>query len=139
MEKNLKRIFINGKKNEGGILLTVLGLLLVFSLLFSFRLEGQRFENQMRYDFQEYYHGKALRNLTVPIVLKKHPRPAEKEIIRGQVQFEQGQVAYEYHQNKIVLNVTLVSGKKMNEIEELPVGTEATTTTTESKKSEPKT
>lgn len=105
--------FTNGQKNnEGGVLLAVISLLLVFSTIFIYQLQSYDFNNRLNINLQEFYQGEILRVATTSKVLAQYPQLERGEVKRGTEVYNLGQVDYELRQDDLTLVIELRSGKK---------------------------
>ena len=108
---SIKRISAVGKHkqkmtDEGGILPSVILLLLLFSLILSYELSSYRQEITIYQQTKDHYQGKTLERLTLA---RLQQRVAE-ESFSGEDRYNIGKVSYLVEGTAIELIVTLESG-----------------------------
>lgn len=108
---SIKRILAVGKQkqkmtNEGGILPSVILLLLLFSLIFSYELSSYRQEITIYQQTKEYYQGKTIERLT----LARLQQRATEQSFSGEDRYNIGKVSYSVEGTAVELTVTLESG-----------------------------
>ena len=106
--------FINGHKtnNQGGVLLVVISLLLIFSTIFIYQITSYDFNNRLNVNLQEFYQGEILRVATTTKVLAQYPQLDTEEVKRGTEIYNLGRVDYELSQDRLELVIELTRGKK---------------------------
>ena len=118
MARRMKQKFTNGQKNnyQGGVLLVVLSLLLIFSTIFIYHIRSYEFNNQLNVNLQEFYQGEILSAATISKILGENPDLAQGEVRRGREVYNLGQVDYELRGERVTLEIELRSGKKTRRI-----------------------
>lgn len=107
----MKRTSTSGSSHEGGILLTVLGLLVVFSFVFVAHVEIYRLSNEIKVNMAEHYQVRALQMAALPTILTLHQQPSASAEIKGTEYYNLGKVFYTYRHDSVLLKVTLQNGK----------------------------
>ncbi|MBP1043519.1 hypothetical protein I6N95_21060 [Vagococcus sp. BWB3-3] len=111
MAKNIKGAFLNGwqSKHVGGVLPSVLVLLLIFSLIFGQRLRSYRHEAALYQQTKQLYQGKTVAAMTLG-KLKNRYLNNNVEAVTGKDYYNIGVVTYKMSGQYVELEIELNSG-----------------------------
>lgn len=115
MAKNFKVFFHNGVRNKyvGGVLPSVLALLLIFSLIFSQQLKSYRNEAILYQQTKQMYQGKTLENMTLAKLQKRYG--SGEELVLGEDCYNIGVVTYKVTGDQVDLEIALNTGLRYQE------------------------
>lgn len=121
IKKSIRRFFRNGRRNKlvGGVLPSVLALLVIFSLVFSHKLKSYRNEMRLYQQTKQFYLGKTLEALTTANVVKEYQKLGVATSLSGEERYNVGNVTYSVKNQTLVLQVELASGLSYQETIEL--------------------
>lgn len=117
MVKNIKGFFRNGLRNKysGGVLPSVLALLLIFSLIFGQRLKSYRDEAVLYQQTKQMYQGKTLEAMTVAKLQNRYGNKPVEAVVSGEDSYNIGVVTYNISGQQVKLEVVLNSGLSYRE------------------------